>query len=143
MSEDSESGITGSKQSSEGQQEAAETSSQNLNNSAEDDNDICSSQPLNMEDINNIIGVQSDVNSESTLESEIDALSKIITDTKEEFQTDDLKSDFDLKISDIFDPMENKKFTCDMKESQVKDEVSTIAKLQEQELVASKNFINY
>lgn len=64
--------------------------------STEDESEFCPAQTLNIEDINNIIGVQTNVPVESTFDSEIDALSKVIIDTKgAQLEDEDFKLDSD------------------------------------------------
>lgn len=105
MSEDSKMGLFGSKDKNQGQKESSKDNSpvRYTPYCIDSDTETYDTEALSMMDINDIIGVQSEQVDDSTLESEMDALSRMITDSKVEStqQSFDPKSEMQQELSEI------------------------------------------
>lgn len=106
MSESSKMGLFGSKEENNArlnseQQNKDESPERYAPYSVDSDSETYDTEALSIMDINDIIGVQSEP-ADSTLESEIAALSKIITDSKTEITDKTIKNDkVDVNKSEI------------------------------------------
>ncbi|XP_046835634.1 uncharacterized protein LOC124431592 isoform X1 [Vespa crabro] len=104
MSESSKMGLFGSKDKNKEQKKEQSKKEDSPDRYApyciDSDSETYDTEALSIMDINDIIGVQSDPVSDSTLESEIAALSQIITDSKVENNQTNIKSNTQSKDID-------------------------------------------
>lgn len=111
MSESSKMGLFGSKDKNKEQKKEQSKKEDSPDRYApyciDSDSETYDTEALSIMDINDIIGVQSDPVGDSTLESEIAALSQIITDSKVENNQTNIKSNTQSK-----DIVDNQNIIC-------------------------------
>lgn len=129
MSESSKMGLFGSKDKNKEQKKEQSKKEDSPDRYApyciDSDSETYDTEALSIMDINDIIGVQSDPVGDSTLESEIAALSQIITDSKVENNQMNIKSNTQNK-----DMVDNQSIICN-KNKEFDDERIIIEKEQQ------------
>lgn len=134
MSEGSKMGLFGSKDQNQEQKEKSSKDNSPARYApygVDSDTETYDTEALSMMDINDIIGVQSGEQiGDSTLESEIAALSQIITESKIEptFQSEDLKPVMQQDSSKVLNPTSSTVCITSIDNTNIPDESSIVSK---------------